>query len=43
MHPGLVLNEAICPPLTALASSVQPSYSAAGTDRRARIWSELIV
>jgi len=43
MHPGLVLNEAICPPLTALAKSIQPSYSADGTDRRARIWSELIV
>ena len=42
MHPALVLNPAICPPLDALAKSIQPVYSSAGSDRRTQIWSELV-
>lgn len=39
--PALGANQAICPPLAALAASVQPVISADGAAAREQIWSEL--
>jgi spermidine/putrescine-binding protein len=41
IDPSLLANEAICPPLPALANCIEPSISIDGAALRAQIWSEL--
>jgi spermidine/putrescine transport system substrate-binding protein len=41
IDPLLLGNEAICPPLPALANCIQPAISVDGAAQRAQIWSEL--
>jgi spermidine/putrescine transport system substrate-binding protein len=41
VDPALGANQAICPPLPALAKSIQPAISDDGAAARAEIWSEL--
>jgi spermidine/putrescine-binding protein len=41
IDPSLLANEAICPPLPALANCIEPSISIDGAAQRAQIWSEL--
>jgi spermidine/putrescine transport system substrate-binding protein len=41
IDPSLLANQAICPPLPALANCIEPSISVDGAALRAQIWSEL--